>query len=115
MNPNFVIPNGLTDFALQAAEIIIDTTHKKLGKEPYAASRVFYTPEEWKRKNELYGLTSQLIVVYDGSELAPFFDLADDKEDLLAGMEQALRSVGAYSEPCTAWYSAIYRHRSGNI
>jgi hypothetical protein len=111
---NLDIPDSLSDFGKQIATAIIATATEVLGKPPHASCRVFYSPEEWKAKGEDYGLTSQLVVVYDGCDLLSFFDFEDGKEALMARMEQALRALGVYSEPCTCWYSAIYRHHGND-
>lgn len=76
----------------------------------------FYTPHEWRKRGEQYGLTAVAIVVHDGGAFAPFFSY--DHEDYVAmdGMSKALEACatpeaprGYWAEQCTSWYTAIYR------
>ena len=65
----------------------------------------FYSPLQWRARNEEYGLNSELIIVYDGGIVGEFFDGGA----FVGLMIDALNEVGLYSEPCTCWYSAVYR------
>lgn len=69
----------------------------------------FYTPHEWRKRGEEYGLTAVAIVVHDGGAFAPCF--SHDYEDYAAmdAMHQALAACGYWAEQCTSWYTAIYR------
>jgi hypothetical protein len=69
----------------------------------------FYSPVEWKAKGEEYGLNSRLIVVYDGGDLRHFFSYQSEATSLVQRMSEALNEAGYWAEPCTVWYSAIYK------
>ena len=75
----------------------------------------FYSPEQWAERGEEYGHKALLIIVHEGSELAPWFSLdaayqtgAASDYDQVETMCQALEAIGLYAEQCTTWYSAIY-------
>jgi len=72
--------------------------------------RSFYSPAEWLDRGEQYGTISELVVVYDGGDLAGFFSLDASyptyKSHTL--MSEALAAEGLYCEECTCWYAAIY-------
>ena len=75
----------------------------------------FYSPEQWAERGEEHGRGSLLVIVHEGSPLAPWFSLdaayqtgAASDYDRVETMRQALEAVGLYAEQCTLWYSAIY-------
>ena len=70
--------------------------------------KTFYSPEEWQARGEAYGLTSELVVVYDGGGPRHFFEWEGRNESLLEEMRLALEADGLYHECCTCWYGAIY-------
>lgn len=73
--------------------------------------RTFYSPAEWKARGESYGLESVLIVCHDGGDVASFFNYDYECYQRLENMREALEKVGYWAEPCTSWYTAIYRSR----
>jgi len=78
------------------------------GEEPSGhGCRPFYSPEEWMRKGEQYGMPAKLIVCHDGGDFAPFFNYDYGQYKAIAAMADALKQIGYYAEQCTAWYSAI--------
>jgi hypothetical protein len=89
-------------------QLILETAKTVLG-EVDTAGRSFYTPKEWKDRGERYGLQSELIVVHDGGDLASFFNPDYGSWKLQSAMDAALEKVGYYAEPCTSWYTAIYK------
>lgn len=70
--------------------------------------RAFYAPEEWKDRGEEFGTMSDLVIVHDGGDLAPWFNLDYGRYGLNDRMQDALARKGLYVEQCTSWYSAIY-------
>lgn len=89
-------------------QLILETAQSVLG-EVDTAGRSFYSPKEWKARGERYGLQSELIVVHDGGDLASFFNPDYGSWKLQSAMNEALEKVGYYAEPCTTWYTAIYK------
>lgn len=110
--PNLRIPTGLTEAGQRAHAIILAylQQHRLSGSKD---SRTFYSPGEWRARNEKYGAQGQLIIVYDGGDLRPVFsmDAAYDRGTyaLYEGLQEKLHEVGLYFEECTNWYSAVYR------
>jgi len=106
---DFGIPTGLSAKGRAAAQAVIKVARSHYGDDISGGGcRAFYTPAEWKRRDEVYGADSHVIVVYDGGELAPLCNL--DHEDYAAheALVEALRKLGLYIEECTCWYSAVY-------
>ena len=90
--------------------IISNVVREVVGRELDAGGgRTFYTPEEWREREEEYGLDSLLIVVHDGGDYAEFFNYSYLCPESIAAMETALSVAGYYIEPCTCWYSAVYK------
>ena len=89
-------------------QLILDTARAALGNVD-TKWRNFYSPREWRARGELYGLQGELIVVHDGGDLAPFFNPDYEDWDAQSDMNAALKEAGYYAEPCTTWYTAIYK------
>lgn len=89
-------------------QLIIDTAKLSLG-DVDTKYRNFYSPAEWRARGERYGLQSELIVVHDGGDLASFFNPDYMCWNLQTTMNEALEKAGYYAEPCTSWYTAIYK------
>ena len=105
MSEDLVIPRGCEE----PAEIVLRVARELLGQEPEAGGCItFYHPQEWRRKEEAYGTNSDLVVVHDGGDIAPFFDLNREQYRWIDKMQDALKEKGYYAEQCTCWYSAIY-------
>lgn len=69
----------------------------------------FCSPKVWRAREEEYGLKSDLVLVYDGSDLygimngycgGPYY------EDIW----NICQKHGYYFEPCTSWYCAFYKN-----
>ena len=102
---DFGLPEDLSETARKIAEVIIRTA----GPDATGGGcRAFYSAAEWRARGEAYGREALLVVAHDGGDLARFFNW--DYEDAAARerMDQALNAVGAWAEPCTNWYTAIY-------
>lgn len=65
----------------------------------------FYSPKQWKEREEEWGLKSKLIVVH----LAYFFNYDYESYSLMEKMRLALEAKGYWVEQCTSWYSCIYK------
>ena len=108
MYDDFNIPDGLSKLGEKAAKAIVKKV-KEL--DPYASGggcTAFYSPQEWKDRGEEWGCNSELIVVYDGGDLAPYFNGDDDAYELRKIMVEELDELGVYTEECTCWYSSIH-------
>lgn len=101
------IPTGLSRKGRAAAQAILKIL-KGNGTSESGGCKIFYSPKEWKNRGELYGLKSELIVVYDGGDLYHFLSYSSEAYKAQELMFKALENVGVYAEPCTCWYSAIY-------
>lgn len=71
--------------------------------------KAFYSPEEWQIRGEKYGEGSVLIVVHDGGDLAPIFNLDYECYALNEKMDAALNKAGFWAESMTSWCTAIYK------
>ena len=101
------IPTGLNDSGLKAANIILAFMEKH--NMSTGGCRLFYSPEQWKSRGEEYGITSELIFVYDGGDL---FDVLNGYIEgsyrMMDEFTKVLVDGGFHYEPCTHWYSAVY-------
>jgi hypothetical protein len=101
------IPKGLSPEGKRAAEAIVAFLTENEATST-GGCRVFYTPEQWADRREAYGLKALLIVVHDGGDHAPYFNLDYCQYVAWEEMNTNLRLHGVYAEQCTGWYSAIY-------
>jgi|TARA_R100000656_G_scaffold104176_4_gene76421 hypothetical protein len=68
--------------------------------------KAFYSPKEWEERGESYGCDSELVVVYDGSELS---QLCRFDGDLYGEMRRELEKLGLWIDECMSWYAAVYK------
>lgn len=100
-------PAGLSDQGNKAYDAIIAVLEKN--ESTYTGGcKAFYSPSEWEKRGESYGLKSHLIIVHDGGGLAYAFNDDYECSELVQGMSEALKAAGLFAEPCTCWYTAIY-------
>ena len=94
----------------KAAELILKTarSHFEGVEISGGGCKAFYTAKEWKDRGENYGTSAVLIIVHDGGDLTPFFNLDYGSYKAQESMMAALDTLGLYSEMCTGWYTAIY-------
>ena len=105
------IPEDLSAEGRAAAEKILEAAEQVLGTKVFTGGcRAFYSPKEWRAREEEYGCNSVLVVVHDGGDLAPFFNYSYGVHSFIDRMSDALSSLGLFAENCTGWYSAIYRN-----
>lgn len=96
----------VAEYVLEAMTLLNDDA------QPYTGGcRTFYSPAEWRQRGEEYGLESMLIVCHDGGDVATFFNYAHECDSRVEKMQEALERVGYWADPCTSWYTAIYRSR----
>jgi len=105
-----VKPEGLSKTGTKAYEVIMSVL-KKHDATYTGGCKSFYSPAEWKGRGEEFGLDAELIVVYDGGSLPPYFSLDHSYPHYTQYeiMRQALEAEGLYFEECTGWYAAIYK------
>jgi hypothetical protein len=107
MNKDLNMPEGLSKDGEVAYRIIMSFLNAK--QMTYTGGcRAFYSPTEWETRGEQYGLKSVLIVVHDGGDLAPVFNLAYERGALHDELNKKLEESGLWCESCTSWYTAIY-------
>ena len=70
--------------------------------------KTFYSPAEWTGGGRSYCENSELVVVYDGGSVAPFFEYDYECYDAVGKMKKALADVGLYFEPATNCIAGIY-------
>jgi len=108
----WAIPQGLSEKGRHVAQVIASFIKKKekerWGREASTGGcRTFYSPQEWAARGEPYGTGSLLIVVYDGGDVKPYFNM-DHGWHRVEEMNDELRKVGVFAEPATCWYGSIY-------
>jgi RadC-like JAB domain len=101
-------PTGLSPLGLEAYKTIVKFLVKH-GLTETGGGRTFYSPAEWRKRGEEYGLDSVLIVTYDGGDVAAAFNYDMGAYDLIESMEKALNKIGLYAEEATGWYSTVHR------
>ena len=105
---DFKIPTGLTRLGRRAAQTIVRTAKEEWGPNVSGGGcKAFYTPEEWAEREEV-PVAGILVVVHDGGDLAPLFNLAYEAFDQADNMDNNLKEIGAWSESMTSWYTIIY-------
>jgi hypothetical protein len=106
------MPDGLSTKGQKAYKAIMDVMPLVNGEVDTGGCKTFYSPAEWRAKGEHYCLDAELIVVYDGGDVAGFFNyeyaMDFDNYSLINDMDQQLSNAGFYSEQGTNWYSGIY-------
>jgi|TARA_R110000868_G_scaffold33787_1_gene122375 hypothetical protein len=105
----FEIPEGLSKLGLRTAKAI-RAFAKKRGLNT-GGCKTFYSPQEWSERGEKYGEGSELIVVYDGGDLAQFFNYDYEEYDQIDRMHKALEQKGVFSECLYSWCSGVYDNR----
>lgn len=109
-NPDLELPVDPDTADRAKAHAVILRVLTEHGLTYTGGCRTFYTPAEWAARGEAYGHKSLLIVVYDGGDARHCFDPYAGYEAHDA-MTEALAAEGFYAEPCTHWYSAIYKEK----
>lgn len=106
----FKMPENLSSEGQQAHAVIMEVL-KSADRMNTGGCRTFYSPSEWRERDEDFGLSSELIICYDGGDVGQFFSLDKDypRYTYHTMMTEALARVGLYPEECTAWYSAVYK------
>lgn len=102
----FEIPKGLSKRGLKTAKVI--KSFAKEWKLDTGGCKTFYSPKEWKKRGEQFGENSELIVVYDGGDLAQFFNYDYENYGTIRRMEKVLSETNVYSEGLYCWCSGIY-------
>jgi len=104
---NNLMPDGLSSNGKKAykaiMQVLIDNDALDTG-----GCKTFYSPAEWKARGEEFCLGAELIIVYDGGGVAPFFNYDYECYGAIDLMDKALDEVGLYSEQGTSWYSGVY-------
>ena len=104
---DYAKPKGLSADGNKAYAAIIAFL-KKNDMTYTGGCKAFFSPQEWAERGEEYGLTSELIVVHDGGDLASIFNLDYGNYKLYDRMVKHLDKSDVWSEGCTCWYTAIY-------
>ena len=100
----------LSGTSKKLADLVTKFITERSGAAPSGGGcRAFYSPKEWKERGEDYGLTSELILVHDGGDLAPYCNLDYEEYKMHDALYEFLKSKGYYLESCTCWYSAVYK------
>lgn len=105
----FFRPKGLTQQGNDAWQAVINVLRRHDCLHSGGQRKVFYSPQEWRDRKESYGLFSELVIVHDGGDYAPFFNMDYECYAWYDEMQAALQSIGLFHEPCTCWYTAVHK------
>jgi len=100
-------PDNLSEKGKQAHAAIVAFLENN-GLTYTGGCRTFYSPKEWTERGEEYGCDGELIVVHDGGYVGDAFSYDSENYKMIEEMNETLKPLGVYSEPCTRWYTAIY-------
>lgn len=106
------IPDDLSPRGRRVAELLVKAvTRLKDGEPPYTGGcRAFYSPAEWSEREDGYDLRDvELVVVHDGGDFAPCFNLAYEADDWWRAAYGAVSAAGCWAEPITAVYTFVMR------
>ena len=106
LGTDFEMPEGLSKEGRTAWHEIMTYVGSMAPSPNTGGCKAFYSPKEWKERDEDYGTESLLIVVHDGGDMARFFNVSYGQDELIEGVQETLSE--AYAESCTCWYAAIY-------
>jgi len=94
-------PEGLSARGEEAWRAVTSFLSER-GLTQTGGCRAFYSPEEWRKRGEKYGVNSELVIVYDGGDVRAVCGMGRGPVD------DRLKALGLYIEECTGWYSAVY-------
>jgi hypothetical protein len=107
------MPFGLSKDGVVAYKVLRKFLHTR-GLEHTGGCRAFFSPEEWAKRGESFGLKSCLVVCHDGGDLAQAFNLDYCAHQLHGKLNDEMAKEGFFVEQCTAWYSAVYKLDKGD-
>ena len=106
---NWAVPTGLSRKARKLALALAKLAKKR---DWNAGQKVFWSPQEWKNKGESYGLQSELVILHEGGDHAPFFSLDysynGGSYDQYEEQVKFVGKHGFFCEGLYSWSSAIY-------
>ena len=88
------------------AEVIWSYACDDAGNVDTGGTQPFYSPQEWRQREEEWGTESLLIVVYDG---VPTLRRAICFGTQPQALYNELQGLGAWSEEATGWYSCVHQ------
>lgn len=92
------------------ADAIVGWLTTYLGEAPDGGGcTAFYSPAAWRKRGETYGGDSALVLVHDGGDLSPFCSWIHGNYKAMDAFQAFLKSQNYYVDPCTGWYSAVYK------
>jgi hypothetical protein len=106
--PDLACPEGLDELGQKVhAAIVTELIRKRMTYT--GGCKAFYSPTEWRSRNEECGLTSILIIAHDGGAHAPAFNWDYGDYEAVEDMRKALEAIGCFVEQYTSWFSVVYK------
>ena len=69
----------------------------------------FFSAAQWELNGNSYGTNSLGVICHDGGDMAPYINLDYECYALEEKFQKYLAEHGLYHEPCTHYYTAIYK------
>nr|WP_296774217.1 hypothetical protein [Rhodococcus sp. (in: high G+C Gram-positive bacteria)] len=107
MTEKWPIPDELSERGTSVARLICDFLVER-GLEEHGGGGKFYSPAEWKARDERYGTDSLLVITHDGGDHAAAFNPDYEDYALMQALSTRLADSNVFVEQCTSWYSAVH-------
>jgi hypothetical protein len=98
---------------LNLVQAVNDFMHEEKLYDPHSDPIVYHDPEEWRNRGEIYGLDSELVMVYEGNAMFYIMNPGYSSHPsttykLHDRFIDKVHEAGFWVEPCTGWYAAFY-------
>lgn len=106
--PEFAMPERLSAEGQRAWKVITDFLQRRKLTHSGGHDKVFYSPEEWKRRGE-EEVGGELYIIHDGGEHARAISWEAEDEKSREALQTQLRSAGMFMEQITYVTSGVYK------
>lgn len=103
LHSDWDMPENLSDAGQRSCEVIRNYI-ATYDLDFTGGCKVFYSPLEWKAREEDHGCDSELIICHDGGTLSEM-----NMSTCLSEITDILGPEECWVEGCECWYSAVYK------